>query len=220
MPKVIRVKLEGVTPLLQSRSHEQPKLNRELADAYERRTWRYKAHVVGGFEHPDTLEIYADADDRQVVIPGISFKRSLDEIAKYLGRQVPGRGKATYTKHFEAGVQCIGAIELKSAKGDPIKAADLKQQRIFVNADGVRGSGKRVHRLFPAIDAGWLGDAVFEVWDDLITEEVFTEHLIMAGSIIGVGAFRVRNGGFCGRFRPVQVDVRECTLDQMLEAAR
>lgn len=213
MPSVFKVKLEGLSPCLQSRSHEQPKLNRELADAYELRTWVYKAHVSGGFEESATdFKIRDDWKSLQVVIPGIAFKRSLDEVAKYMGRQVPGKGKATYTKHFESGVQCHGDIEIKG-----LKAGDLKSQRIFVNADGVRGSGKRVHRLFPVIPSGWLGYAAFEIWDDLITEEVFREHLSLAGTLIGVGAFRVRNGGYCGRFRPTIEAMKTFSLEEMIK---
>lgn len=210
MPSIVKVKFEGLSPLLQSRSHEQPKLNRELADAYEKRTWMFKSHVAGGFEKSAvSYELKDDWEDLPVIVPGIAFKRSLDEVAKYLGRQVPGKGKATYTKHFESGVQCHDDIEVG------LKAKDLGSQRIFVNADGVRGSGKRVHRLFPVIPSGWKGEAIFEIWDDLITEEVFLEHLILAGTLIGVGAFRVRNGGFCGRYRPTIETSKNFSLEDM-----
>lgn len=213
MPSIIKVKFEGLSPVIQSRSHEQPKLNRELADAYEKRTWIYKAHVQGGFEKSAmTHEIREDWADLPVIIPGIAFKRSLDEVAKYLGRQVPGKGKATYTKHFESGVQCTGDIVI-----DGLKAGDLASQRIFANADGVRGSGKRVHRLFPLIPSGWTGSALFEIWDDLITEEVFMEHFILAGTLIGVGSFRVRNGGMCGRFRPTIASSKQFDLEAMIK---
>lgn len=212
MPNIIQVQFEGLSPLLQSRSHEQPKLNRELADAYEQRTWMFKAHVEGGFEVSATShEIRPDWKDLPVIIPGIAFKRSLDEVAKYLGRQVPGKGKATYTKHFESGVQCISDVVLEG-----VKAGDLMSQRIFVNADGVRGSGKRVHRLFPTVPAGWKGTGTFEVWDDLITDDVFKEHLTIAGTLIGVGSFRVRNGGICGRFRPTIKNSKHLSLEDMI----
>jgi hypothetical protein len=43
-------------------------------------------------------------------------------------------------------------------------------------------------------------DVEFLISDDTITAEVFTEVLCQAGSSIGIGAFRVRNQGNCGRF--------------------
>ncbi len=200
MPYIVSAKLNAASPLLQSRSHETPKLNRELAEAYEERTWMYKLHVDGEF-----------SDKATVILPGVMFKRSLDEIAKYMGRQVPGKGKATYTKHFESGVQCPQEQHLLKADGSLLTVADVQPQRIFVNADGVRGSGKRVHKLFPCV-IDWSTNIRFEVWDEIITPEVFEEHLKLAGRLIGVGAFRVRNGGFCGRYLVSEFQTTEVKL--------
>lgn len=180
MAKTALVELEGVSPLMQSRFHAEPKLNKELADAYEQRTWMHKMHVD---------------EDGFVYIPGIAFKRSLEEIAKYLGMQVPGKGKATYTKHFEAGVVILGDAILN------VKAEDVEPETIFVNADGVRGSGKRVMKTFPKVKSGWKARLEIGIFDDLLTDDVVKHHLIQAGNLIGVGSFRVRNGGMCGRFR-------------------
>ena len=185
MPYIVKTRISAAAPLLQSRSHEEPKLPREILNDYEKRTWRGKAHTTS---------------EGQVLIPAIAPKRSLDEVAKYLGRQIPGKGKSTYTKHFEAGVQCSDDLLLFDAKGDRILIQNVQAQRIFVNSDGVRGSGKRVHKFFPCI-TDWVADASFEVWDDIITPDVFQDYLTFAGRLIGIGAFRVRNGGFCGRFK-------------------
>ena len=52
----------------------------------------------------------------------------------------------------------------------------------------------------------WEGSVEFLVFDDVVTEEVFTEHLNDAGSYIGIGRFRPRNNGFYGRFIVESID--------------
>lgn len=166
------------SPISFSRYHDTPKLERELADAYERRTWRNRLHVD---------------EDGMVFIPGIMLKNSLAEAAKYLSMQVPGKGKATFTKHFEAGVLCVDPIPLDIHKDD------VMGEPLMLNADGRRGSGKRVMRVMPRVDS-WGGEAKFFVVDELITEEVFHTTLSAAGCFVGLGRFRPRNNGYYGRF--------------------
>lgn len=178
MPHTAVATLKAASPYSQSRAHESPKQEKETADAYEQRTWREKTH-------------YTDAG--VVFIPPMSFKMSLDAAAKYLSLQVPGKGKATYTKHFASGCLVLD----QSLLG--VKKDDLVFDRIHANADGVRGSGKRVWRYFPRIDH-WQVDVEFHVYDDAITQDVFTRVLTEAGRFIGIGRFRPQNGGFYGRF--------------------
>jgi hypothetical protein len=123
-----------------------------------------------------------------------SFKNCLSEAAKFLGIQIPGKGKSTYTKHFEAGVLVTDAMIL------PIKKEEVKGEWLFVPSDGVRGSGKRVDKCFPVIHE-WGGEVTFYVLDETVTEEVFRNVLEQAGAFIGIGRFRPRNNGFYGRFR-------------------
>jgi hypothetical protein len=70
---------------------------------------------------------------------------------------------------------------------------------ISANADGVRGSGKRVPRRFPIIPE-W--ETTFDVFilDPIITEDVFREMVQIAGMFIGIGRFRPEKGGTNGRF--------------------
>ena len=180
MPKIAVVTLNSAAPYSQSRNYagEVPKLERETADAYEVRTWRNKCHTM---------------PDGKVFIPPMSFKMGLDRAAQMLGRQVPGKGKATYTKFFLSGVLVMEPLVL------PMGKDDVAMDRIYANADGVRGSGKRVWRHFPRIDA-WSGDVAFHVLADEITPEVFTEHLIQAGAFVGIGRFRPQSGGYYGRY--------------------
>lgn len=179
--KLATCTLESQSPYQPSRaySHEIEKENRETADAYEDRTWRNKCHTM---------------PDGKVFIPPMAFKMAVDKAAKLLGRQIPGKGKSTYTKFFLSGVLVMDPIVLPYTKDDAAK------DRIYCNADGVRGSGKRVWRNFPRFDT-WKADIPFHVLADEVTKDVFEEHLVQAGAFVGIGRFRPENGGFYGRFK-------------------
>ena len=176
--KIATVSLKSVSPYSQSRAHETPKIDRETSDAHEQRTWREKCHY---------------RKDGQLFIPPMAFKMALDTAAKMLGMQIPGKGKSTYTKFFESGVLVMEGPNL------PIKKDDVPFDRIHANADGVRGSGKRVWRIFPRIDE-WSAEVDFHVLANEITQDVFEEHLRQAGAFVGIGRFRPKQGGFYGRF--------------------
>lgn len=178
MKKVV-AKLSSISPYSQSRHYEVPKLEREIPRDYEERTWRERMHVD---------------KDGGVFIPPMAFKNSLSEAAKYLSIQIPGQGKATYTKHVEAGVMVMDPLPL------PIRKDDVPGEWLFVPATGRRGDGKRVSKCFPLI-AEWSGEVVFYVLDEIITEDIFRRVLESAGSFIGLGRFRPRNNGYYGRFR-------------------
>ena len=171
--------LESISAYSQSRHYDTPKLEKESNSDYEDRTWADRLHV--------------DATGH-VFIPPMAFKNCLSEAAKFLGRQIPGKGKSTYTKHFEAGVLVMDAVQL------PILKKDVPRETYFVPADGIRGSGKRVTKHFPVIQS-WKADVTFYILDETITQTVFAEHLREAGRFIGIGRFRPRNNGFYGRFQ-------------------
>lgn len=176
--KTATVQLRSVSPYSQSKHYTTEKLPKELPKDYEARTWRDRLHTT---------------DSGEVFIPPMSFKNCLSEAAKFLGIQIPGKGKSTYTKHFEAGVLVTDALMLG------INAADVKGEWLFVPSDGVRGSGKRVDKCFPVIHE-WAGEVTFHILDETITEDVFVNVLKQAGAFIGIGRFRPRNNGFYGRF--------------------
>lgn len=178
MPKTAIATLSGISPYSASRAHETPKKEKETSDACEQRTWREKAHYNGAGD---------------VFIPPMAFKMALDSAAKYLSLQIPGKGKSTYTKHFASGCLVMDPVYLG------VKKDDLPYDRLYVNADGVRGSGKRVWKYFPRVDV-WKADVEFHLYDDAITKDVFERVLAEAGRFIGVGRFRPQNGGFYGRF--------------------
>ena len=181
--KICNAYLKSATPYSQSRIPQVPKLDKETADAFEQRTWREKAH----------------SDDKgNVYIPAMAFKQAIDKAASMLGVQIPGRGKSTYTKHFLAG--CIVENDVTITQdGKPVLKDKVVAERIYANADGKRGSGKRVWRIFPTIPK-WEGVARFVIFDDAITKGIFEQHLSEAGKYVGVGRFRAENGGLYGRF--------------------
>ena len=176
--KTFVARLKSVSVYSQSKFHQTEKLEKEGHDAYERRTCRDRLHVD---------------EDGMVFIPPMAFKNCLAEAAKYLSIQIPGKGKNTYTKHFEAGLLVMDPVPLG------IKKEDVPIEGLFVPSDGRRGGGKRVMKWFPYIPK-WEGEVPFYVLDETITKDVLALHLEQSGKFIGIGRFRPRNNGFYGRF--------------------
>ena len=186
--KVCTATLRSISAYSQSKMHDTPKLDKEGHDEYEKRTWREKAHY--------------DEETREIFIPPMAFKQCIDGAAKYLSLQVPGKGKATYTKHFNSGVLVMDRV----ATG--LSVDDAAGEWINANSDGVRGSGKRVKRCFPIVPK-WAGDLDFYILDEVIRNDVFEQVLSEAGKFKGIGRFRPENGGFYGRFELVNTSWRD-----------
>ena len=176
--KTATATLRSTAPYSQSKHYTVDKLNKESPRDYEARTWRERMHVT---------------DDGHVLIPPMAFKNCLAEAAKYLSIQIPGKGKSTYTKHFEAGVLVTEPLVL------PVLKADVAGEWLFVPSDGKRGGGTRVDKCFPLIP-DWAGAVEFHIMDETITNDVFEMVLEQAGKFIGIGRFRPRNNGYYGRF--------------------
>lgn len=190
--KTALVTLHSASAYSQSRVIAEKKKTGESHDDHEERTWRQRMHVT---------------PEGNVFIPPMSLKAAISEAAKYLSLQIPGKGKATYTKHFEAGILCTDPIVL------PIKAKDVEGERLFVPASGKRGDGCRVWKTFPKIDM-WEGEAKFYILDDVVLQTrddddmtVFEHVLRQAGLFVGIGRFRPRNNGFYGRFNVQDVKI-------------
>lgn len=139
-------------------------------------------------------------------IPPMAIKNALSEMAKFLSMQIPGKGKSTYTKHFEAGIMCFDPVVVHDASGAPVKVKSIKGEWLFVPASGRRGDGKRVEKCFPVVEAGWQGFVSLVVVDEMITPEVLQIHLESMGKFIGIGRFRPRNNGFYGRFKVSEIE--------------
>jgi hypothetical protein len=177
--------LKSTSPISFGRYYAQdvPKKDKESAADYEERTWHNRLHV---------------AEDGRVFIPPFAFKNCLDSAARYLGMQIPGKRKNTFTKHFASGVLVMDPLVL------PLKGTAVKGEWRYVPADGMPGGSKRVMKCFPVI-ANWEGNIEIQVLDDTVTAEVLEEHLVQAGQFIGVGSFRPQNRGIYGRFKLVSL---------------
>lgn len=184
---VARLTLTGITPYSQSRQHDAPKLDGETHEAYDVRTWREKLNVAerGGAQ--------------TVILPAHGLMQAFAAAAKYSKRQIPGQGKATWTAKFLSG---IALLEDPALNVDP---ATIQSITISANADGVRGSGKRVPRRFPIMNE-WASTFDVFILDPIITEEVFREMVEIAGMFIGIGRFRPEKGGTNGRFKITALD--------------
>jgi hypothetical protein len=176
--KTAKIKLESRSPITFGRYHNVDKLDRELHDAYEKRTWREKVH--------------ADKDDNVFLTP-MMLKNCLAEAPKFMGAQIPGKGKATYTKHFEAGIMVVDPVYIG------VKKNDVLPLWLHVPSDGKRGGTSRVMKCFPMVQE-WTGDATLYILDEIISRDVLQQFLTAAGRFIGMGSLRVRNNGLHGRF--------------------
>lgn len=184
--------LESASPYSQSRlftKNEVPALEKESASDYDSRNWRYHQHY-------DT--------NGNVYIPPMALKNCLMEVAQYLGEKIPGKGNATWTRHFTAGILCSEPTIITDRKGNPFHRDSTESETFMCHADGKRNSGTRVPRTFPVIRE-WTGRAVFYILDETITKDIFYRYLEEAGKFIGIGRFRPRNGGFYGRFAVMNV---------------
>ncbi len=185
--------LKSASPFQYGKPVPEKKQRDETHDAFEERTWIQRAHVNA---------------EGNLFIPPMAFKNCLSEAAKYKSIQIPGKGKSTYTKHFEAGVMVVeplvlpiqvGRLDTIDCSGDWTPPDGLVCLPLFVPADGRRGSGKRVWKKFPVLEK-WEGVVNYIIMDEIIDNDTFEQHLIDSGQFIGVGAFRPRNNGSFGRF--------------------
>ena len=176
----ITCRLIGSAPISFSKAKQSVRTKDEDEAAFSDRTWREHLHVD---EHDE------------VYIPPMALKNCLVDKALYRGEKIVGKGQATYTKLFQAGVLVTEPIMLG------IKTKDVKPERLFLPSDGKRGGGKRVWKIYPTIPK-WSGEAHLYIIDDRLcsTPEKVLEYLKLAGKLIGMGRFRARNGGLYGRF--------------------
>lgn len=176
--KLATCKLKSVTPYSPSRFHNTPKPDKISHDEHEKNTWREKCH--------------ADREGN-VFIPPMAFKKSIEEAAAFRGEKIKGKGNATWSKHFKAGILVSDPLFV-GAKKDTIEG-----ETFLCDAQGRANGTSRVLRTFPVVRE-WKGALEVTVLDDTIDKETFEKTIREAGMFIGVGRFRPRNGGFYGRF--------------------
>jgi hypothetical protein len=176
------VTIDGTAPYSQSRKHDDPWLEGEGPDDYDRRTWRSKM----------TVELI-DGKPR-MCIPSFAVHMALCEAARYSKIQIKGQGKATWTAKMRSGVSILGPISLGI---DPAKVECIV---LSLNSDGKRGSGSRVTRRLPQIPMGWQVTFEALILDPIITKNIFREMIELTGLYIGLGQYRPEKGGSNGRF--------------------
>jgi len=185
--KTCTATLTGIAPLQFGKPVTSEKIQGEKPDDYEKRTWRERVHV--------NAEGWA-------FIPPMALKNGLEATAKYLAETIPGKGKATYTKHFKAGVMVIEPLVLN------VKAKDIEPTRLFVPSDGKKGGGTRVYRLFPIVREGWVTTCSIMVMDPILLSGgdnndpcyKVREYLKHMATFNGLGSFAPRVGGYYGRY--------------------
>jgi hypothetical protein len=181
---IVNFHIRGISPYSQSKPHLAERLPNEGHDDYRQRTWREFLHVLGD----------------EVIITPSAIKNCLGEAAKFMNIGVPGKGKATYTKHIVAGTAVIKPIKTG------IRATDVESETLFLPADGKRGSGKRVWKTYPCLPE-WGGDVEVIVLDETSLQTsrqtgntVLQDIVEGAGQFVGIGRFRPLNNGYYGRF--------------------
>ena len=190
--------LKSASPYGQSKMVRTPKKEKETSKDYEERTWRDRCHC----------------DEKgEVYIPAISFKKCITEAAQYLSLQIPGKGKATYTKHFRSGLFVPNLMPLGVRK-DKIDGF-LKD----VPADGKPGGSKRVDKMFPYVNT-WEWDVTWYILDETITKDIFVYILSQSGKFIGLGYWRPARDGYWGRFDLSEVvwDGKRLDVKKILES--
>ena len=184
--------IEGVAPLSFSKKIQSEKGEGESHDAFEKRTWRERLHVN---------------DRGNCYIPPMMMKKCVEAAAKFMSENVPGKGNATWTKHFKAGILCTEPLELD------VRAEDVDGEWLFVPSNGQSGGGKRVDKCFPFIAPPWKTQGRFLLLDVNLQEErgiaKLEQYLRQAGQFIGLGRFAPRNGGFYGRYKVNSFGIEE-----------
>jgi hypothetical protein len=182
--RIVTAHLRSVAPYSQSRPYDPEWQDGDTHDSVEQRTWREKCHCNS---------------DGFVFIPPMAYIWSIQYAASRMGRKIEGSRNKTWTKTFQSGIMCIDPLVL------PIKKDQVRGEKLYVNADGVRGSGKRVWKTFPIIDK-WEGRVPFHILADDIPRDLFEETVTYAGMLAGIGRFRPEKGGYLGRFEAKKFD--------------
>jgi hypothetical protein len=181
------VSIKGMAPLSQSKMHDAEKFDGESHGEYDARTWREKCNY----------------DSEGVVfVPAMAFKQAMDIAAKRLAIPDPDNKRANLTKYFVSDVICENNLSIGVHKDK------MPCIRINANADGVRGSGKRVLRTLPQVQE-WSGETSFLIMEEKVKPEIFERVLVNAGRSVGVGQFRPEKGGLNGRFEVSSVKIEK-----------
>lgn len=156
------------SPVLFSRYHNTNKLDGEIPEDYENRTWRERCHFNG---------------DDKIIIPGYLIQKTLEAAAKLTGERIGGKKQGKGVSHFLATIRIEGDIQTGETRDT------IKGHPAFVSANGTPTGGK-VLRIYPKIDE-WKGRLTL-VYPDLgvLNKHIISKYLEIAGTCIGIGHWR------------------------------
>lgn len=186
----VMVKAYPGSPLTFGKYHKTEKLQGESHADYEVRTWRERIH--------------ADSEGK-IFIPPMMFKNAIQEAAKYSPTKIPGKGNATYTKHFKAGLMILRPSYITNGDGSNFMKDEVNGDWVLCSADGTPGGRKKVEKCFCEI-YNWEAEVIVDIVDDTVTKEIFDKYMNDAGEFIGIGSFRPINGFHRGRFEVVDIE--------------
>lgn len=193
----VHFKIVGTSPYSQSRRADlyEAKKPDESMDEYDERTWRLKAHV--------------GSDGDAIVIPAHGIHQAF-ELGAQKGRLIPTAAKSKaerLSKRVATGIMLLG-----DASTD-MRLSQAHKITIQANADGKRGSGKRVPRRFPEWPQ-WSAEFDVVLLDETLTIDDLVAAAKWAGLVAGIGRFRAANGGHNGRFQVAEAKEFEFGLDK------
>jgi len=173
----------GISPLSFGKAFMTPRESNEDYDVYENRVWRERCHVTS---------------EGEVFVPPMMMKLAITMAASRVADSVPGKGSAKFGKFIAGGTLIVDPIILVPK----VRIGDVQPERLYVNADGKRGGGTRVWRIFPHI-AEWGGTCTMHIVDGLLLAHLdkVENYVRYAGMMIGLGRFAPRVGGYYGRFK-------------------
>lgn len=199
--RIATITVTGLTPYSQSQAFQTEKRANETHDDFDKRAW------------PEHMHVNVDG---QVFVPAVAIMQGMAAAASYLsagtGGEMKKKGSATWAKNFNCGLS-VGTGPILSVTSPKVKKPAVATtdaavpERVYCNADGKRGSGKRVWRTFPVF-YDWKTTFEIHILDDSIPEDIFDQVLKAFGLFIGIGRYRPQNGGYLGRFTIEKVDVQ------------
>lgn len=132
----------------------------------------------------DNIESYVYRNEAgEIVLPGLNFKASLCQAAKFT--QDPRSPRKSAFDLFRAGIKVRGDASLGKTTWDYVDARKVNVQR------------NGITRQRPAFYAGWQAQFLIEViLPEYIGADLLNEVLVRAGRVIGVGDFRPDFGTF------------------------
>ncbi len=191
-PILFTGEMESAGPLLFGKKITTKPDEGESAAAHDERCWRERMHV----------------DEKgELFIPAIALKKTMRNTAQYLSERIPGKGQATFTKHFRSGILVISNLSLG------IKASDITGYPMNVPAQPQKPNGPKVDRIFPII-AQWRTTFELIVNDPTLISYPgkVEQYLHFSGKFIGLLSMRVGNGGQHGRYQVKNVRYEKVTL--------